>query len=239
MAVGSPTLHEPELSGKQPEALGTLEDKDQQLKKLVMKSVTGRVSDARTGFGRFKDAVGLPGLRSHHHRHSKEGVDLESDLSYQPTIDSEVEPPAAKISFDSGQILNHQLAMGQEVHHVPPRGSSEQLSPETLQYPGTIAPRRNSDRKESPRSSLPELALPIQSEERPSNRIDVENLDLDLTKTRSNHIHSHSDHLNGPAAKGLRRPQSYPTLLAEVCARHKPQRYQRRLLQKLFVEKIC
>ncbi|KAH7403161.1 hypothetical protein BKA64DRAFT_598157 [Cadophora sp. MPI-SDFR-AT-0126] len=49
-------------------------EKDPQLRKTVFKSVTGKMSDARSGFGRIKDAVGL---RGHASRPSKdEGVDV-------------------------------------------------------------------------------------------------------------------------------------------------------------------
>jgi hypothetical protein len=53
-------------------------DKDGQPKKTVLKSVTGKMSDARSGFERIKDAVGR---RGHTGRHSKdEGVDFYSSL---------------------------------------------------------------------------------------------------------------------------------------------------------------
>jgi len=44
-------------------------EKDPQLRKTVFKSVTGKMSDARSGFGRIKDAVGL---RGHASKHSKD-----------------------------------------------------------------------------------------------------------------------------------------------------------------------
>ena len=44
-------------------------DRDQQLRKTVFKSVTGKMSDARSGFGRIKDAVSL---RGHASKHSKD-----------------------------------------------------------------------------------------------------------------------------------------------------------------------
>jgi hypothetical protein len=72
---------------KTPDSL-VVEEKDHR-----KKGVSGRVSDARAGLGRFKDAVGLPGLRSHHHKHSREGVDLTHDIAYQPQIDSDTEIP--------------------------------------------------------------------------------------------------------------------------------------------------
>ncbi|KAL8867946.1 MAG: hypothetical protein Q9174_005328, partial [Haloplaca sp. 1 TL-2023] len=46
-------------------------EKDQALRKAVFKSVTGRMTDARSGFGRIRDAVGM---RGHHSRHSKEAA---------------------------------------------------------------------------------------------------------------------------------------------------------------------
>lgn len=52
-------------------------DRDPQLRKTVFKSVTGKMSDARSGFGRIKDAVGL---RGHTSRHSKDEA-MEGDGS--------------------------------------------------------------------------------------------------------------------------------------------------------------
>ncbi|KAL8932101.1 MAG: hypothetical protein Q9216_006960 [Gyalolechia sp. 2 TL-2023] len=48
-------------------------EKDPALRRAVLKSVTGRMTDARSGLGRIKDAVGM---RSHHHRYSKETLSL-------------------------------------------------------------------------------------------------------------------------------------------------------------------
>ncbi|KAL9595570.1 MAG: hypothetical protein Q9219_006366 [cf. Caloplaca sp. 3 TL-2023] len=44
-------------------------EKDQARRRAVLKSVTGRMTDARSGLGRIRDAVGM---RGHHHRLSKE-----------------------------------------------------------------------------------------------------------------------------------------------------------------------
>lgn len=53
-------------------------EKDQGLRKAVFKNVSGKATDARSGLGRIRDAVGRRGLRGHHHKHSKE-VDFASD----------------------------------------------------------------------------------------------------------------------------------------------------------------
>ena len=53
-------------------------EKDQGLRKAVFKNVTGKATDARSGLGRIRDAVGRRGLRGHHHKYSKD-IDLVSD----------------------------------------------------------------------------------------------------------------------------------------------------------------
>lgn len=66
-------------------------ERDQGLRKAVFKSVTGRATDARSGLGRIKDAVGMRGLRGHQHKNSKD-VDLTSErdsLKERPRISVE------------------------------------------------------------------------------------------------------------------------------------------------------
>ena len=53
-------------------------DKDQALRRTVLKSVTGRMTDARSGFGRIRDAVGI---RGHHNRFSKEAMSVSDGES--------------------------------------------------------------------------------------------------------------------------------------------------------------
>lgn len=80
---------------KSPEHLAA-EEKDHR-----KKGVSGRVSDARAGLGRFKDAVGLPGLRSHH-KHSRDGTEITHDAAYQPDLDSDTEVSGVKTRVGSG-----------------------------------------------------------------------------------------------------------------------------------------
>ncbi|KAL6713773.1 hypothetical protein ACLMJK_008265 [Lecanora helva] len=47
-------------------------EKDQALRRAVLKNMTGKVTDARSGFGRIRDAVGFRSHRSHQSRHSRE-----------------------------------------------------------------------------------------------------------------------------------------------------------------------
>ena len=53
-------------------------EKDQGLRRAVFKNVTGKATDARSGLGRIRDAVGMRGRRGHHHKYSKDG-DFTSD----------------------------------------------------------------------------------------------------------------------------------------------------------------
>lgn len=53
-------------------------EKDQGLRKAVFKNVTGKATDARSGLGRIRDAVGMRGLRGHNHKYSKD-VEFASD----------------------------------------------------------------------------------------------------------------------------------------------------------------
>ena len=75
-----------------------LREKDQAFRKIVLKSVADKMSDARLGLGRFKDAVGIPGLRGHHHRLSKDDLTPPSGegMRRQNTTDSHV-----NIGFDT------------------------------------------------------------------------------------------------------------------------------------------
>ena len=78
-------------------------EKDQGLRKAVFKNVTGKATDARSGLGRIRDAVGMRGLRGHHHKYSKD-VDFTSDrdsfkerprTSVEEARDSEVKAQAS------------------------------------------------------------------------------------------------------------------------------------------------
>lgn len=55
-------------------------DKDQALRRAVLKNVSGKVTDAKSGLGRIRDAVGLRGHRTHQLKHSKdEGFASDGD----------------------------------------------------------------------------------------------------------------------------------------------------------------
>ena len=83
-------------------------EKDQGLRKAVFKNVTGKATDARSGLGRIRDAVGIRGLRGHHHKYSKD-VDFASDrdsikdkprTSLEETRESEVKAQVSSNPID-------------------------------------------------------------------------------------------------------------------------------------------
>ena len=65
-------------------------EKDQGLRKAVFKNVTGKATDARSGLGRIRDAVGMKGLRGHYHKYSK---DVDDGDSFKEKPRTSIEEP--------------------------------------------------------------------------------------------------------------------------------------------------
>ncbi|KAI9931664.1 hypothetical protein ASPWEDRAFT_103827 [Aspergillus wentii DTO 134E9] len=192
----------PDRSWKQPETATSLDEKDQNLSRMVLKGVSGKVSDARIGFGRFKDAVGLPNLRSHHHKQTKDGVDFIGDAAYVPPIDSEAETPDMKNLSEPGNHIENATGNyaetrvhDEEAHTVPSLNtllpkSSDSKPPEIVV--DTVASQKDS---ESPRKES-------------TARTEDEEQDLELYKSRSSEMSSDREEVSGLAVMSLRRPQS-------------------------------
>jgi hypothetical protein len=103
-------------SAQPPESMASIEgygDGEQHLRKTMFKSVAGRMSDARSGFGRIKDAVGISGLRGHHHKPSKEESlsELQSsraEIRNQPVPERVLSPVRATPPSSPVSILGNQ-----------------------------------------------------------------------------------------------------------------------------------
>lgn len=80
-------------------------EKDQGLRKAVFKNVTGKATDARSGLGRIRDAVGMKGLRGHYHKYSKDVDDGDSFKEKPRTSIEEPIQPELK-----GQASLHPIA---------------------------------------------------------------------------------------------------------------------------------
>ena len=62
-------------------------DRDKALRKSVLKGLSGKTPDARSGFGRFKDAVGRRGLRGHQSKYSVDDAYLSTEGSARNSED--------------------------------------------------------------------------------------------------------------------------------------------------------
>ena len=72
------------------------QDREQRSRRNVLKGVQGKMTDARSGLGRIKDAVGMSGFRGHHHKYSKEDYLVsEGDIfTERPSIKHDDPPPS-------------------------------------------------------------------------------------------------------------------------------------------------
>ncbi|KAL2821388.1 hypothetical protein BDW59DRAFT_150235 [Aspergillus cavernicola] len=212
-----PSFQRSERSWRQSEVAGLPEDKDQNLSRMVIKGVSGKVSDARIGFGKFKDAVGLPGLRSHLQKPTKDGVDfggdaaqisiMESDTDISPSkkmIESAIQP-----GYESAPLPETQIPNDAEQAEPPPNPAihSESIPPAiTVDHAAS-----NEDTDTSRKASVA--------------RTDEDSQDLNRSKTRSTDLSGDTgDQERAPTpascAMALRRPHSYDELVFDDSNSH-------------------
>lgn len=204
-----------EHSWKPPEPVNIPDEKDQNLSKMVFKGVSEKVSDARIGFGRFKDAVGLPGLRSHHHRLTRDGTDFVGDAAYLPPIDSETEASdVQKAVIDGSQTGNEPIQdTGIQEEHAEPSYS---------------LPRKSSDLK--PPEITVEPAALTQGLDSPTKLPDDDEQNLMPFRTRSSDASDdRGQQIPRQALMTLRRPQSCADLGSEVDLRQRDNYWPRHL----------
>ncbi|KAJ5763601.1 hypothetical protein N7533_002282 [Penicillium manginii] len=182
---------------KTPESL-TIEEKEHR-----KKGVSGRVSDARAGLGRFKDAVGI---RSHH-KQSREGIDLHHDAAYRPSLDnSDTERhmprrihsdlmPETKV--DESATQNEE-----ESNSQVPDTSSDAKPPEI--HIDSPPPANEEDVQTQEIDEVPELQ-PIRSVDDES---DIERTRTHSTAASSERERDRDESAAGLAMMALRRPQS-------------------------------
>ncbi|KAL3463372.1 hypothetical protein BJX64DRAFT_257137 [Aspergillus heterothallicus] len=201
-----PSFQRSDRSWKQPEIPGSPEDKDQNLPRMVIKGVSDRVSDARIGFGKFKDAVGIPGRRSNVQRQAKDGAELGGDTAQHVSVESDTEisspnkmtengiPPG----YDGAPLSETQILNNPDQPELPPDSalnSNEPIPPEI-----TVEPAPSNDDTDTSRKASIAKA-------------DDELQDLGRSKTRSTDLSAISgdqDSTPTPAscAMALRRPHS-------------------------------
>ncbi len=141
-------------------------EKDQALRRNVLKTVSGKVTDARSGLGRIKDAVGITGFRGHYHRFSKEDNLLSDGDSFK-------ERPAGRDRDQAKEHRGDAGSMGDEDGMSMDAGSA-QLSPVSLpaadEHSEKLDTRRS--RPDSSRFGRPEedAASTLSSEEVMTNK---------------------------------------------------------------------
>ncbi|KAE8351167.1 hypothetical protein BDV28DRAFT_137707 [Aspergillus coremiiformis] len=188
----------PDRSGRQLELFNTLDDKDQNLGRMVRRGVSGKVSDARIGFGKFKDAVGL---RSHPQK-TKDDVDLVGDAAYFPRLESDAEMAPSKLTSDGGRQLKPESVPHNEIPTPTDEFASEASLP-------NLVPK-SSDPK--PPVITIEPVASNESYEPPWNeslaRANEESLELERWKTPSTDVPTERDQTSELGLMSLRRPQS-------------------------------
>jgi hypothetical protein len=195
------------------------------------KGVSGRVSDARAGLGRFKDAVGLPGLRSHHHKHSREGVDVTHDIAYQPEIESDTELSAQKSKTGSGRS---EAKTGEELATRPEDEKNDQ-PPTTVEVGAEVKPPEihvetvPSTEDTEPQSERADQLSDLQPIPTIDEESDIERVVSRSTAASSERGQDREDSSSNLAMMALRRPQSCEELRAvenedqrrdDCCPRH-------------------
>ncbi|KXG53558.1 uncharacterized protein PGRI_006080 [Penicillium griseofulvum] len=203
-------------SWKMPEP--TSEEKDHR-----KKGVSGRVSDARAGLGRFKDAVGLQGLR-HHYHHSRDSSEVTHDVAYRPFIDSDNEAWSTKTRTDSG--LRSERKISNDIEKLIEEEGKPQVSPPP--EPALKAPEIHIEPvpEDEPEPQAQDLSIaqhpPIIEEDSDMERVMSRSTVASTDRERDGSI-------SGIAVMALRRPQSFEefrTPESEIerrdnfCARH-------------------
>ncbi|EAW08285.1 putative Sin3 complex subunit (Stb2) [Aspergillus clavatus NRRL 1] len=207
---------------KQSEMTSGFDEKDQNLGRMVRKGVSGKVSDARIGFGRFKEAVGLPSLRSQHHRQAKDCVEMCNDAAYMPQADSDAEVPVCKAEregnlSDRESLRDHHdrsqidRAEAEPSATLGPSTTSELKPPEiTIQSPG------EGDEDESERKPW---TSPSEEDDGPLARC----------RTQSSDAPASQDELRISDMLLLRRPQSCLELRSAEESEHRSNGWPRHL----------
>ncbi|KAL8678067.1 MAG: hypothetical protein Q9186_005562 [Xanthomendoza sp. 1 TL-2023] len=159
-------------------------EKDQALRRNVLKSVTGRMTDARSGLGRIRDAVGM---RGHHQRSSREagsfseGENLkERPMRFSEEIMRESASAAPLSQRSSGAFIPKDSANATPSSPLSRRNSSlprDSMDP----FIGTPGPLFQ-EATPSDKYAAWEVSIESESEEQPSGLVSEAGSLSDLAK---------------------------------------------------------
>lgn len=200
-----------------------VEDKDLNLGRIVSRSLTEKVSDARAGFGRFKDAVGIPSRRPHHphsqsHNRHRQRDSINLDAFDTAVGDGEIDKNAAVVDEkDFGYIPEESIDAPQtESLKEAPRDSNVSIALRKLSDARAVLPEIHIVPESPPATETNKQDLspiPAQAEESTTpegEAQDEEFKDLELTKTRSTEVSIEQDTSEETLFRCLRRSQSFP-----------------------------
>ncbi|KAK2786892.1 hypothetical protein FQN52_007636 [Onygenales sp. PD_12] len=221
---GRPSL-ETEPSGKLLESPSIYDDREQQFKDTLKRTVTGKVSDARAGFGRFRDVVGLPGLRSHHHKRSKDSGEFENDLPCQPSVESDIGPHSTKLVDESAQSVEKRKSVPEGLDDVV-QGLRERPPAEPVHRTDSISPK-----------TLPEDKGPLSDEHSEASDLQLDQDEVHDIPTGADNDFLEKDEeiseelVSGSVLSGgpLRRPRSHQLLSVAASKQQQDSRWPRHL----------
>ncbi|KAL9607943.1 MAG: hypothetical protein Q9167_007194 [Letrouitia subvulpina] len=162
--IHAPSAHE---SGIETEPT----DEEQAPKRTVLKNVTGRMTDAKSGFDRIKSAVGK---RGHHQRHSKEAASLSDGDSLRERLprysDEHTQIPTSAVS---SPYLSSATAMAnRSLSNTPPSPRSRRQSSVPEEGIDQIGSSRDIFVKAHPSNAYGSWELAVESEsERDSGNV--------------------------------------------------------------------
>ncbi|KAH1456933.1 hypothetical protein KXX13_000203 [Aspergillus fumigatus] len=199
--AGDRSLQGSDRPWRQPDTGAAPDEKDQNLSRMVRRGVSGKVSDARIGFGRFKEAVGLPSLRSQH-KSTKDGAELMGDAAYMPAIESDAEMPVLKTQADAHLTDQESISEPQDqarFHAVKAEQPASTSGPTVseLEPPKiTVDSPRDNEKTESARKTS-------------TSQLEEDESDLGRSRTRSTDASVSQDELSRVDLMLLRQPQSF------------------------------
>lgn len=150
-------------------------NKDLALRRTVLKSVTGKMSDARSGLGRIKEAVGKTGLRGHYHKYSKDG-NVASDG------DSITETPIEQYALKQSDLWGSQ-------QETKPINDEEAVGYLINSRRGSNIPDHSSDAKKEALAIVPHERT-LETDAESISSLDSESRNLRLEDHRLNHFAS-------------------------------------------------
>ncbi|PGH12917.1 hypothetical protein AJ80_06522 [Polytolypa hystricis UAMH7299] len=216
---GRPSL-ETEPSMRPTEPLSGLDDREQQAKS-IKRSVTDKVSDAKAGLGRLRDAVGLPGIRSHHHKRSKEGVDLESDLSYQPT-------PESVASLPTPWRLNEPIS-ALDIERIPSTEENQRDDRDDKLPNQEIIEAEAGSSQDASKPHIDLLSDTKEPHMMPAKNVDLRKARIQPSSRRRDYRHERRSRAKRPEPSYIHRPRSCQGLPTEPTAVENDSRWPRHL----------